>query len=44
MLSRYLQDAVAPIYHLAGPPEMVKTIKTAGVKNGDIREEEFSGY
>jgi ferredoxin-NADP reductase len=48
MLSRYLMDAVSPIYYIAGPPEMVKglhaTIHAAGASDGDIRAEEFSGY
>ena len=48
MLARYLKDAIAPIYYVAGPPEMVKglhaTIKEAGAEDADIRVEEFSGY
>jgi len=48
MLGRYLQDAVAPIYYVAGPPDMVKgihaTINAAGVDDDDIRAEEFAGY
>jgi ferredoxin-NADP reductase len=48
MLGRYLQDAVSPIYYVAGPPGMVKglrtTINRAGVDDDDIRAEEFSGY
>ena len=48
MLSRYLKDAVSPIYYVAGPPEMVKglhaTINGAGVDDDDIRSEEFAGY
>ncbi len=48
MLSRYLEDAVSPIYYIAGPPEMVKGLHAmlhdAGVDDDDIRAEEFSGY
>ena len=48
MLARYLNDAIAPIYYVAGPPEMVRglhaTIKEAGAEGADIRVEEFSGY
>ena len=48
MLGRYLQDAVSPIYYIAGPPEMVKglhaMIHEAGVDDDDVRAEEFAGY
>jgi ferredoxin-NADP reductase len=48
MLSRYLKDAISPIYYIAGPPEMVKGLHTminnTGVGDGDIRAEEFIGY
>ena len=48
VLSRYLKDAVSPIYYIAGPPEMVKglhaMIHEAGVDDDDIRAEEFAGY
>ena len=48
MLSRYLKDAVSPIYYIAGPPEMVKGLHTmineAGVDDDNIRAEEFAGY
>jgi Na+-transporting NADH:ubiquinone oxidoreductase subunit NqrF len=48
MLSRYLKDAVSPIYYMAGPPEMVKGFHTmineAGVDDDNIRAEEFAGY
>ncbi len=47
-LERHLKDAAAPIYYLAGPPEMVHglhaTINRAGVDDDDIRAEEFAGY
>jgi len=48
MLSRYLKDAVSPIYYIAGPPGMVKGLHTmingTGVDDDDIRTEEFDGY
>ena len=48
MLSRYLKDAVSPIYYIAGPPGMVKGLHTmingTGVDDDDIRMEEFDGY
>ena len=48
MLSKYLKDAVSPIYYLAGPPGMVKglheTINETFADDDDIRAEEFAGY
>jgi ferredoxin-NADP reductase len=52
MLARHLParhlNAVSPVYYVAGPPEMVKGLKTmiseAGVDDDDIRAEEFAGY
>ncbi len=48
MLERHLKDAASPIYYIAGPPDMVKALqemlRKAGVKNDDIRAEEFAGY
>ena len=48
MLTRYLKDAVSPIYYIAGPPEMVKGLRQiigeTGAKDDEIRTEEFSGY
>jgi ferredoxin-NADP reductase len=48
MLGRYLKDAASPIYYVAGPPAMVKDLhemlNKAGMKDDDIREEEFAGY
>ena len=48
VLSKYLKDAVSPIYYIAGPPEMVKGLHTmineAGVDDDNIRAEEFAGY
>ena len=48
MLAKYVKSAVSPIYYLAGPPGMVRAIRTLlntmGVDSGDIRTEEFAGY
>jgi len=48
MLAKYLQDAVSPIYYIAGPAGMVKGLHTmlneAGVDDDHIRTEEFVGY
>ena len=48
LLSRYLKDAISPVYYIAGPPEMVKglhtMIKEVGVTDDNIRAEEFDGY
>ncbi|HEX5283330.1 MAG TPA: FAD-dependent oxidoreductase [Bryocella sp.] len=48
MLHRHLDDLSTPIYYISGPPEMVsamqKLLKDAGVKDANIRAEEFSGY
>ena len=48
MLGRYLKDASAPVYYIAGPPGMVHGLRTmlneSGVDERDIRTEEFSGY
>jgi ferredoxin-NADP reductase len=48
LLARYLQNAVSPIYYIAGPAGMVKSLHTmlneAGVDDDDIRTEEFVGY
>ena len=48
MLARYLKDAAPPIYYIAGPPAMVKglheMLNKAGMKDDDIRAEEFEGY
>ena len=48
MLGRHLKDAASPIYYIAGPPAMVKglheMLSKAGMKDDDIRAEEFAGY
>ena len=48
MLAKHLKRAASPIYYLAGPPGMVKGLRTmlneADVGDDDIRTEEFAGY
>lgn len=48
LLQKHLGTLVHPIYYLAGPPGLVramqKMLKEIGVKNEDVRAEEFSGY
>ena len=48
MLGKHLKGAASPIYYIAGPPAMVKglheMLSKAGMKDDDIRAEEFSGY
>jgi ferredoxin-NADP reductase len=48
MLAKYLKNAAAPIYYVAGPPDMVAALQSmlgaSGVGAADIRAEEFSGY
>jgi ferredoxin-NADP reductase len=48
MLGRHLKDTASPIYYVAGPSAMVKALhemlNKAGIKDDDIRAEEFSGY
>jgi ferredoxin-NADP reductase len=48
MLGRRLKDAGSPIYYVAGPPALVKALhemlNKAGIKDDDIRAEEFAGY
>lgn len=48
MLSKYLKSSPPPIYYIAGPPGMVKGVHAmlnqAGVKDADVRAEEFAGY
>ena len=48
MLGRHLKGAASPIYYIAGPPAMVKglheMLNQAGMKDDDIRAEEFAGY
>jgi ferredoxin-NADP reductase len=48
MLKRYLSDLTNSIYYISGPPGMVTAMRVmltkAGVKDLNIRTEEFSGY
>ncbi len=48
MLSRWIPDLTLPIYYVAGPPGMVRSVRQilvgAGIAEQDIRAEEFSGY
>ena len=48
MLTRYLGGLMSAVYYTAGPPAMVAAMLAmlgkGGVKMGDIRSEEFSGY
>lgn len=45
---RFVRDAVAPVYYLAGPPAMVDAMSgvldRAGVIDADVISEEFYGY
>jgi ferredoxin-NADP reductase len=47
-LKRFVGDASAPLYYLAGPPAMVEAMKAILARNGvgadDVRSEEFFGY
>ncbi len=48
MLVKFVKNLIGPIYYLAGPPGMVSGLRTVlketGVKNEDIRAEDFFGY
>ncbi len=48
MLAKHLKSAASPIYYMAGPPGMVRAMRTLlksmGVDVDDIRTEEFAGY
>ena len=48
MLKKVIDDLTLPIYYISGPPKMVaamqKTLTDAGVKTGNIRAEDFTGY
>lgn len=47
-LATYARHAALPVYYIAGPPKMVKGLRTMlreiGIENEDIRAEEFAGY
>jgi ferredoxin-NADP reductase len=48
LLAQFSANVDSPLYFVAGPPNMVaalkKTLVSAGVKEDDIRAEDFSGY
>jgi len=48
MMNRYVSDMKQALFYVAGPPDMVssirKTLNGAGIDDDDIRSEEFSGY
>jgi ferredoxin-NADP reductase len=48
MLTKHLKSLASPIYYIAGPPGMVRAMRTLlnsmRVDDGDIRTEEFAGY
>ena len=48
VFSKHLKDALSPIFYIAGPPEMVKGLRSVlnerKVDDDDIRTEEFAGY
>ena len=47
-LKRFVADARAPVYYVAGPPAMVNAMKgllrDAGIRDDDVRSEQFYGY
>jgi len=47
-IKRFVADAPAPVYYLAGPPAMVeamkKLLRAAAVGDADVRSEQFYGY
>ena len=48
MLDRYVPDLDAATYYVSGPADMIESmqdmLRSAGVKDQDIRSEEFPGY
>ncbi len=48
MLDKYLGDLVKPLFYLAGPSEMLKSLQKTlidkGINKDDIKTEEFLGY
>lgn len=48
LLAKHLGHASSPVYYIAGPPTMVtglhQMLTAAGIKDDDIRAEEFAGY
>lgn len=47
-IGRFVVEAAAPVYYLAGPPAMVGAmqgiLRDAGVPDADVRSEQFFGY
>lgn len=47
-IRRFVGDAAAPLYYLAGPPAMVGAmqglLRAGGVPDADVRSEQFYGY
>jgi len=47
-IKRFVGEAAAPLYYLAGPPAMVAAMKAilrgAGVRDQEVRSEQFYGY
>ena len=48
MLEKHLKGAASPMYYIAGPPAMVgglhEMLSKTGIRDHDIRAEEFAGY
>jgi ferredoxin-NADP reductase len=48
LLERALPTLHGPVYYIAGPPSMVTALRAmlaaAGVRDDDVRTEEFTGY
>ncbi len=48
ILTKFVGDLAGPIYYTAGPPALVAAMKDmlsrAGVDDGDVNSEDFSGY
>ncbi len=48
MIRRHVKDLSAPIYYIAGPPQMVaalaELLHSLGISEQNIRHEEFEGY
>jgi ferredoxin-NADP reductase len=48
MLRKYMEDPASPVYYVAGPPQVVQGLRSmlrdTGVRDDDVRIEEFAGY